>query len=152
MMAVMDPTMIAGRLLIGFLLDHVFGFLVAMVALLLPLLTLMLMLHYDGSTGSGMLAAGILGICYGAELDLLPYLTSCYFGTLHYAAIFGLHAQPIFRHLYGSTDARRRHLRYGRQLSQAPFRDDRRVGSRRSRYRNRWTLSSTHRQDIGVNV
>ena len=33
--------------------------------------------------------AVLLGLAAGAELDLLAYLTSRYFGTRHYGAVFG---------------------------------------------------------------
>ena len=89
MAAVIGPALIVGRLTVGFLLDRVFGPLVAAAALLLPILSMTLLLGYDGTLWRGMLVAAALGLAYGAEIDLLAYLSSRYFGVRNYASIFG---------------------------------------------------------------
>lgn len=84
------PTMIAGRLLTGLLLDRFPARLVAGLSFLLPGLTCILLLGYSGGTASGLLICVVFGFGFGAELDLLAFLTARYFGTLHYPSVYSL--------------------------------------------------------------
>jgi MFS family permease len=89
MMAIIGPARIAGRLMVGYLLDIVPGPSLAAVTLALPAVSMALLLHYDGSLVTGLIAAAALGIAHGAENDLMAYLTSRYFGVKNYGSIFG---------------------------------------------------------------
>jgi len=90
MFSAMGPALILGRMGVGILLDRVPGPIVAGVILALPAASMALMLNYDGSVWRGTLAAGLLGLAYGAEVDLMGYLTSRYFGLKNYSTIFGI--------------------------------------------------------------
>ena len=87
--ALMGATVIAGRLLIGVLVDRFWAPGVGMVFFCLPILAILLMLSGELTTGKAAFVAIAMGLAAGAELDLLSYLTSRYFGTAHYGAIFG---------------------------------------------------------------
>jgi predicted MFS family arabinose efflux permease len=79
---------IAGRIIAGFLLDRLFAPYVAAVVFLLPILSLLLL--GEGVTGSGPLLAAItLGISLGAEVDLVGFLVSRYFGLRTFGEIYG---------------------------------------------------------------
>jgi len=86
---VLGIAVIAGRLLTGFLLDRFWGPAVAAFFLAGPALVMALMAVLPITTGLALAAALLLGLAAGAELDLMAYLTSRYFGTRHYGAIFG---------------------------------------------------------------
>jgi predicted MFS family arabinose efflux permease len=86
---IMGIAVIFGRLLAGFLVDRIWAPAVATVFFTMPVLAL-LMLANVSTTDSVAIAAGIgMGLAAGAELDLLAYLTSRYFGVRHYGAVFG---------------------------------------------------------------
>ncbi|MEY4849542.1 MAG: hypothetical protein RLZZ563_1282 [Pseudomonadota bacterium] len=87
--ALMGATVIVGRLLIGVLVDRFWAPGVGIVFFSLPILAILLMLSGDLTTGKAAFVAIAMGLAAGAELDLLSYLTSRYFGTAHYGAIFG---------------------------------------------------------------
>ncbi len=76
---------IAGRLSIGTLVDRFPAQIVAPLFVLLPALSCLLL-----TQGVGLVPAVLLiGLSSGAEVDLLAYLTSRYFGLRHYARIYG---------------------------------------------------------------
>jgi sugar phosphate permease len=79
---------LVARLGSGFLLDLFFALSVA-VSLFLSS-TVGLILLWSGAQGSVPFAAGFLvGIGQGAELDIIPYLVSRYFGSAAFAHIYG---------------------------------------------------------------
>lgn len=80
---------IAGRLTIGFLLDRMSGPLLAAMSVCLPILASLLLLGFPGSIPAAMAAVLILGLALGAELDLVAYLTSRYFGLGNFGLLFG---------------------------------------------------------------
>jgi len=82
-------SVITSRLVIGYLLDHVFG----------PYLALACMVA--AGVGLGVLSAGVIGLPafvaaamvglgVGAELELLTYLVGRYFGLRYFGQIYGL--------------------------------------------------------------
>jgi len=76
---------ITGRLTIGWLVDRFSARVVAPIYILLPAISCVLL-----SRGAGSLVAIVLiGLASGAEVDLLAYLVSRYFGMRHYAKIYG---------------------------------------------------------------
>lgn len=88
--SVMGLTIILGRLLVGFLVDRFWAPGVAASFFVLPAIALMLLLNLDVTIVTGFLIAVLIGLAAGAELDLLAYLTSKFFGSAHYPAVFGV--------------------------------------------------------------
>lgn len=79
--------LIVGRLLSGWLLDRFFAPRVAFCFILLPIFAIG-MLAAGASGGYALLAAMMVGLAMGAEIDVVAYLTARYFGLKHYAAIY----------------------------------------------------------------
>lgn len=78
-----------GRLLGGFLLDHIWAPLVACVLLILPAISMYLMSADDLAYSTTLISVILLGMAAGMEYDLLAYLVSRYFGIRAYAGIYG---------------------------------------------------------------
>jgi MFS family permease len=76
---------IVGRLTIGSLVDRFPARVIAPVYILLPAASCILLA--DGS--AAIPAILMIGLSAGAEVDLLAYLVSRYFGIRHYAKIYG---------------------------------------------------------------
>ncbi|MEM8984451.1 MAG: MFS transporter [Pseudomonadota bacterium] len=87
--AVMGLTVVLGRLLVGALVDRFWAPAIAVGFFALPTLGLVLLINSDINFNIGLGIAIMIGLAAGAELDLLAYLTSKYFGPAHYPAIFG---------------------------------------------------------------
>ena len=88
--AVMGLTVIAGRLLAGVLVDRYWAPGVAACFFVLPTVGLLILLNMDMTFATGAIVGVLIGLAAGAELDLLAYLTSKYFGPANYPAIFGM--------------------------------------------------------------
>lgn len=73
----------------GYLLDRYNGPVIAAIAFVLPLFACALLLNFDGSTISALLVGAILGFSLGAEVDVIAYLSSRYFGMRNYGTLFG---------------------------------------------------------------
>jgi MFS family permease len=86
----LGPTMIGGRLLTGLLFDRFEPRLVATIAFLLPGIACLMLLGLDGGFAFAAATAIVMGLGMGAEVDVLAYLTSRYFGLRRYGALFGL--------------------------------------------------------------
>lgn len=85
-------SIIAGRLLVGYLLDRYPPILVAAISLVLPAIGCMIFLFSDvQSVALLVLAILCIGASAGAEFDLAAFLMARYFGLREYARIFGLH-------------------------------------------------------------
>lgn len=80
---------IIGRVVGGFLLDHIWAPAVAATILSLPAIATFMLAQPDMSFVFAATAIMILGAAAGVEYDLMAYLVSRYFGLLHYAAIYG---------------------------------------------------------------
>ena len=80
--------LIAGRMLCGVLLDRYFGPYVAIAFVILPAVGLLTLL---GSTDPTItrLGAVLVGLGMGAEVDLIAYLQSRYFGLRAFGQIYG---------------------------------------------------------------
>lgn len=78
---------VVGRLGIGFLLDRFPAAVVSLAVLVLAAIGIALLL-FDGLAMGG-LAAVLIGMAAGAEIDLLAYLTALHFGKREYGAIYG---------------------------------------------------------------
>jgi MFS family permease len=81
-------SLIAGRLLCGFLLDRFFGPHVAVAFVILPAVGVLTLL---GSTAPTLTTIGavLVGLGMGAEVDLIAYLQSRYFGLRAFGQIYG---------------------------------------------------------------
>lgn len=87
--AVLGITVILGRLLVGALVDRFWAPAVAAIFFTLPIIALLILLNATLTVDTGIVVAIFIGLAAGAELDLLAYLTSKYFGPEHYTKIFG---------------------------------------------------------------
>jgi MFS family permease len=82
-------TSIVGRLCTGVLLDRWSGPLIGAISFSLPLVAAVLWLNYDGSITSAVIMAATVGFSLGAEIDIIAYLSTRYFGLKNYGTIFG---------------------------------------------------------------
>ena len=88
--AIMGLTVVLGRVLVGALVDRFWAPGVAACFFVLPTAALLLLVNIEMTYATGIVCAVMIGLAAGAELDLLAYLTSKYFGAAHYPAIFGV--------------------------------------------------------------
>jgi len=88
--AIIGITVVLGRLLVGILVDRFYAPIVASIIFLMPIIALWVLITTPLTFGTGVFIAICIGIAAGAELDLLAFLTSKYFGPSDYAKIFGL--------------------------------------------------------------
>lgn len=84
------PAMIAGRLGTGLLFDRLPARLVAGGAFSVLALACALMLNFDGGMSAALVVAAVTGLGVGAEVDVVAFLTSRYFGLRRYGALFGV--------------------------------------------------------------
>lgn len=104
-------SIIAGRLLVGYLLDRFAPHVIAAASLCVPALGCLLFM-FSGPEAIGLLvlATICIGFSAGAEFDIAAFLIARYFGLRDYARIFGLHlglvtvisglAPAMFGHLF----------------------------------------------------
>jgi predicted MFS family arabinose efflux permease len=78
-----------GRLISGFLLDRIFAPRLAAAIFLIPLIGMTTLLLGGASSAAGLAAAICFGFSLGAEVDIVGYLVSRYFGLHHYGEIYG---------------------------------------------------------------
>lgn len=81
---------IGGRLVTGILLDRINPNIVAGVVVLLPIASCLLLLGAPGSIPIAFLAAVIIGVSLGSEVDVVAFMTARLFGTIAYGTIFGV--------------------------------------------------------------
>jgi predicted MFS family arabinose efflux permease len=79
---------IAGRLVSGYLLDRYFAPVVTAVLFLLPLIGVSILALGAGGAAPA-LAAMTLGFGLGAEIDVIGFMVSRYFGLRAYGEIYG---------------------------------------------------------------
>lgn len=84
-----------GRIGGGLLLDRFRGSLIGGIAFVLPAATAAILWFAGDSLAMVIVATCLLGLAFGAEIDVLAYLTSRYFGLRHYGVIFGVVAGVI---------------------------------------------------------
>ncbi len=80
----------AGRLLIGLLLDRTDTRPIAVAAFALPALASLILLIAGNSMPLTILAAVSLGLGLGAEMDIAAYLAARHFGLRHFSGVFGI--------------------------------------------------------------
>lgn len=88
--AAMGPAAIAGRLLGGYLLDHMPARVVAAVAFALPAVPCAILLHYHASPPLSLCSAITIGLSLGIEGDIVAYITARYLGLRRYGLIYAL--------------------------------------------------------------
>ncbi len=82
-------SVIAGRLLVGALLDRIWAPLVAAIFLAAPAIAALILTGSNTSPSYVSASMIIIGLAAGAELDLLAYLVSRYFGLRRYGTYYG---------------------------------------------------------------
>lgn len=85
--ASMWAILVVGRVSTGWLMDRYFAPHVAF-AFLIPAIVGTVMLALGASGPMAFVAAMLVGLATGAEVDVLAYLTGRYFGVKHFAAIY----------------------------------------------------------------
>lgn len=82
--------MIVVRLLAGAAMDRIFAPWLAALLLLISAAGLVALSAHRGGDVMLFLAAGAIGLSYGAEVDLIAYLTTRYFDARHFGRAYGL--------------------------------------------------------------
>ncbi len=80
---------IVGRLGTGFLIDRFPAHKVGAIIFLIPLISCALLLGDVGGRQGQMLAAAIFGLTLGAEVDVIAYLATRFFGLKNFGALYG---------------------------------------------------------------
>jgi len=84
--------LVAGRAVVGFLLDRLWPAGVAAVALALPAFGCVLLgIAGAGDTALLVVAVMLIGLGAGAEFDISAFLVSRYFGMRDYSRLYGVH-------------------------------------------------------------
>lgn len=81
---------IAGRLVSGLALDRMPAHIVATVGFMLPVFGLLLLASPYDSPAAVLAAITLIGLAFGAEADVIPYLVGRYFGIAIYSTVLGL--------------------------------------------------------------
>lgn len=79
--------LVFGRIAAGWLIDRYFAPLVA-AAFMVPAIVGLVLLATGSGTGLAYVGAALIGLASGAEVDVLAYLTSRYFGLRHFGKIY----------------------------------------------------------------
>ncbi len=87
--SILGGSSLAGRLILGWLLDYLEGSHIATFSLLAAGAGIFLLAH-AGSFRSAAFAALIGGLGMGCELDLIPYMLKRYFGLRSFSTLYGL--------------------------------------------------------------
>lgn len=87
--AVEGTTVFFSRIVIGYLVDRIFAPFVAIVFFTLSAVGILLF-ALGAIDGMAFLAAVMVGLSLGAEVDLLAYLTGRYFGLRSYGTTYGM--------------------------------------------------------------
>lgn len=94
-MQMIGVSILAGRLITGFLLDRFWAPMVCFPILLLPAVSMWLLMGTGSAYDLMLIAAFLLGFAAGAESDLIAYLASRYFGMANYGKIYGMLYMPF---------------------------------------------------------
>lgn len=78
-----------GRLGTGYLLDRYRGSVVGAVVFLLPIGSCLLLMASGSSHAGAMVAAALIGLTLGAEVDVIVYLVTRHFGLKNFGALYG---------------------------------------------------------------
>lgn len=80
---------IVGRLVVGYLIDRVWAPKIACIFLILPTVSCILLAQDQLTPMTITISALAVGLAAGAELDIIAYMTSRYFGMKHYGKLYG---------------------------------------------------------------
>lgn len=80
---------IAGRIGTGWLIDRFRASLVGAVSFTLPIVAVLILMSGGDGAGAAAIAAVLLGLTLGAEVDVIVFLTSRYFGLRNFGALYG---------------------------------------------------------------
>lgn len=80
---------IVGRLITGYVIDHFRASHVGALVFLLPVIAVLLLLYGQGNALAPALVAIMLGLTLGAEVDVIVYLTTRFFGLRNFGALYG---------------------------------------------------------------
>lgn len=94
-MGVVGVGLMAGRIIVGALLDRFWAPLVAFPVLCLPAAACYLLLGTGTDTALISLAAFLLGFAAGAEADLIAFMAARYFGMAQFGRIYGSLYMPF---------------------------------------------------------
>ena len=94
-MGMVGVGLLAGRVLVGALLDRIWAPLVGFPALCLPAIGCWLLMGTSGDYTMLTLAAFLFGFVGGAESDLIAFLAARYFGMAHFGRIYGMLYMPF---------------------------------------------------------
>ncbi|MDX2144215.1 MAG: MFS transporter [Rhodospirillaceae bacterium] len=86
---VIGLSVIAGRLVAGWLIDRFWGPGVAFVFLIAPAISCLVLAQAAIDPALLWIAVPLIGLAAGAELDMLAFFTAKYFGMKHYGALYG---------------------------------------------------------------
>lgn len=89
-MSLLGPALLVGRLGTGWLLDRLTARHIVLLVFVFPAIACLILATFSGSIALAVVAVLCIGLAAGAEGDMLAYFTSRYFGTKHYAPIYGL--------------------------------------------------------------
>lgn len=81
---------LAGRMLAGLAMDHIFAPWLAAFALALPVAGSALLLYCPPGYGVALAAAILVGLSAGAEFNMIAYLATRYFGLRSYGTVAGI--------------------------------------------------------------
>ena len=87
--SLMGISVIVGRITIGFFVDRVFAPRVIFVFYMAPIAAF-LILRYFSSDASYIFAAMAFGLALGAEVDVIAYMVSRYFGWQKFGLLYGI--------------------------------------------------------------
>ncbi len=88
---VLGVSTLVGRWIGGFLLDRISARVVALPFFILPAIGCLVLANFGGDgVTAALLAAVLIGVSYGVDGDMLPFLISRYFGPREYPKLFGL--------------------------------------------------------------
>lgn len=87
--SVVGLTSVIGRLATGLLLDRFRASLVGAAVFMLPAAACLLLLLAGGDLMPQMMAAGLIGLTLGAEVDVIVYLTTQHFGLRTFGGLYG---------------------------------------------------------------
>jgi MFS family permease len=80
---------VAGRLITGHLLDHVFAPMVSLAVLLIAAAGIVTVAYATSAT-LGIFGGFLIGFGAGSEADVVPYLIAKYFGRSRFSTLYGL--------------------------------------------------------------
>lgn len=83
-------SVIAGRIIAGFLLDRIWAPIVAFVFLSVPAISCIILATGTAPIWALVTAAALVGLAAGAEFDLIAFVISRYFGMKSYAQLYSV--------------------------------------------------------------